>query len=63
MSKPNQKPDLKRRSGITAALGAVAGTSLAPVTARAQAREIKVAVCAPLSGPWRGSRRAPGSAP
>ena len=52
MSQSSKKPDLKRRSGLTAALGAAAGTALAPVGARAQAKEVKVAVCAPLSGPW-----------
>ena len=42
----------KRRAGLAAAGAAAVGSMVFPGTARAQAKEIKVAMIAPLSGPW-----------
>ena len=42
----------KRRAGIAAAGAAMVGSMGFPGAARAQAKEIKVAMIAPLSGPW-----------
>ena len=50
----SQKTTIGRRSALT--LGAAAGASvLAPRRARAQAKEVKIAMLVPLSGPWARS--------
>lgn len=49
--KPSQKPS--RRSVLQTGLAGSAALALGPVgVARAQAKEVKVALIAPLSGPW-----------
>lgn len=52
MLNKNQSANLKRRSGIAAALAALAAASVFSPPVMGQVKEIKVAVIAPISGPW-----------
>ena len=52
MTKKRAVASPKRRTGIAAALAAVAAASVFSPQVMGQAKEIKVAVIAPISGPW-----------
>ena len=52
MLKSKQSANLVRRSGIAAALAALAAATVFSPPLMGQAKEIKVAVIAPISGPW-----------
>lgn len=52
MWKKSEVASPKRRTGIAAALAAVAAASVFSPQVMGQAKEIKVAVIAPISGPW-----------
>ena len=52
MSNQHEVANLKRRTGITAALAAMAAAAGFSPRAMGQANEVKVAMIAPLSGPW-----------
>ncbi len=52
MWKKRELASPKRRTGIAAALAAVAAASVFSPQVMGQAKEIKVAVIAPISGPW-----------
>ena len=52
MWKKREVANPKRRTGIAAALAAMAAASLFSPQVMGQAKEIKVAVIAPISGPW-----------
>ncbi len=51
MSNKHKVASVKRRAGLKAALAATVGSAFSPA-GFGQAREIKVAMIAPLSGPW-----------
>ena len=52
MLKSKQSANLQRRNGIAAALAAIAAATVFSPPVMGQAKEIKVAVIAPISGPW-----------